>query len=231
MKAVIGSFARWAIDQQQGGLKRNPVYDIKVRNEDEASVRLLDADQRAILRLLVEREGSLRGAAIFALGYWAGCRVSDISWLRLAECHIGPKVGWLTVGYKGGKKRDIDLMNEARRPLHYYLRSAQRHAGSPYIFTSQRAERLTEAGIHHWFRQLKGLATNSEWPFIASLTFHDLRHDFAHRAREAGWQLEDIAYYLGRSTGQGIPSLQTTARYVQVNRQTVKAKLYLLKGE
>src|SRR5437762_9050104 len=27
--------------------------------------------------------------------------------------HVGPKVGWLHVGYKGGKWRDIDLMNDA----------------------------------------------------------------------------------------------------------------------
>jgi len=28
------------------------------------------------------------------------------------------------------------------------------------------------------------------------LTFHDLRHDFASRAREAGWSLEEVARYL-----------------------------------
>jgi hypothetical protein len=32
--------------------------------------------------------------------------------------------------------------------------------------------------------------------FIADLTFHDVRHNFAHRAREAGWSLEDVVYYL-----------------------------------
>ena len=29
---------------------------------------------------------------------------------------------------------------------------------SPFVFTSQRAARLTEAGIHHWFRRLKAQA-------------------------------------------------------------------------
>jgi hypothetical protein len=36
----------------------------------------------------------------------------------MAHTHIGPKVRWLHVGYKGGKWRDIDLMNEARKPLY-----------------------------------------------------------------------------------------------------------------
>jgi integrase len=64
-----------------------------------------------------EKDGDLRGKAIFALGYWAGCRVSDIAHLRMEHAHIGPKIGWLHVGHKGGKFRDIDLLNEARRPL------------------------------------------------------------------------------------------------------------------
>jgi len=40
-------------------------------------------------------------------------------------------------------------------------------------------------GIHHWFRSLKVQANNEEWGLIHDVTFHDLRHDFAHRARAA----------------------------------------------
>jgi hypothetical protein len=59
--------------------------------------------QRYLLRSRVEQEEGRRRAAIFGLGYWAGCRVSDVSWLRMAHTHVGSKVGWLHVGYKGGK--------------------------------------------------------------------------------------------------------------------------------
>jgi integrase len=44
---------------------------------------------------------------------------------------------------------------------------------------------------------------------------HDLRHDFAHRARQVGWTLEEIAYYLGHGTVKGTPAIQTTVRYTQ----------------
>jgi hypothetical protein len=30
-------------------------------------------------------------------------------------------------------------------------------------------------------------------------------HDFAHRTREAGWTLEEVAYYLGHVTMKGTP--------------------------
>jgi len=58
-----------------------------------------------------------------------------------------------------------------------------------------------------------------EWEKIADLTFHNLRHDFAHRAREAGWTLEEIAYYLGHITKKGTLAVQTTVRYTQVSRE------------
>jgi site-specific recombinase XerD len=156
--------------------------------------------------------------------------VSDVSWLQMDYADIRPRSGSLTVGHKGGKMRQIDLCPQARRPLDEYIQRGGRDPASPYVFTSQRAERLTEAGIHHWFRNLKAQATRRSWDFIHNVTFHDLRHDFAHRAREAGWTLEEIAYYLGHITRKGTPALQTTVRYTQASRQQIKDKLKLLGG-
>jgi len=98
------------------------------------------------------------------------------------------------------------------------------------VFTSQREERLSEAGIHHWFRTLKAQATKDQWELIQDVTFHDLRHDFAHRARDAGWSIEEVAYYLGHVTKKGTPAIQTTARYTQVSREQVRGKLERLRG-
>jgi len=202
--------------------------------------RELSGDQRYVIRDLVEREADLRGKAVFALGYWAGCRVSDVSWLLLDALHASLKAGWMTVGHKGGKERTIDLVNEARGPLYDYLQQGERKA-SAYVFTSQRAKkrvsaeevdgwRWTEDGIHQWWQQLKAKARLAEARFINDIDFHDLRHDFAHRARAAGWSLEEVAYYLGHITKSGMPAIQTTVRYTQVSREHVKEKLKLLRG-
>jgi len=228
VKSTISSFARWLMEEK-GLLLRNPTRGVDLPSQQVLAPRQLSEDQRYILRSLVEQEEGRRGAAIFALGYWAGCRVSDVSWLQMAHAHVGPKVGWLHVGYKGGKWRDIDLMNEARKPLYEYLK-ASGDGDRIYVFTSQRSERLTEEGIHHWFRTLKAGATKGQWELIHDLTFHDLRHDFAHRAREAGWTLEEVAYYLGHITKKGTPAIQTTVRYTQVSREQVKEKLKYVKG-
>jgi hypothetical protein len=47
---------------------------------------------------------------------------------------------------------------------------------------------------------------------------------------EAGWTLEEVAYYLGHVTKKGTPAIQTTARYTQVSREQVKEKLRQIKG-
>ena len=140
----------------------------------------------------------------------------------------------MTVGHKGGKERTIDLVNEVRSPLYEYLHQGERK-GSAYVFTSQRVKkrvsaeeidgwRWTEDGIHQWWQQLKARARLSEARFINNIDFN-LRHDFAHRARAAGWSLEEVAYYLGHITKSGMPAIQTTIRYTQVSREHVKEKL------
>src|SRR5207302_963161 len=229
VKSVIKHFCQWLIDEKEA-LKRNPTSGIEIKAQQQLAPRVLEPDQRFILCNLVEKADDLRGKALFALGYWAGCRVSDVAHLLMEHTHVGPKIGWLHVGHKGEKFRDIDLLNEARRPLYDYIQHGGREKESPYVFTSQRSLHLTEDGIHHWFRTLKQQANKEEWELINTLSFHDLRHDFAHRAREAGWTLEEVAYYLGHITMKGAPAIQTTARYTQVSRAQVKEKLKLMKG-
>ena len=229
VKSVIKHFCQWLIDEKEA-LKRNPTSGIEIKAQQMLAPRVLSPDQRFVLRNLVEKADDVRGKALFALGYWAGCRVSDAAYLLMEHTHVGPKIGWLHVGHKGEKFRDIDLLNEARRPLYDYLQHGGRDPESIYVFTSQRSPHLTEDGIHHWFRTLKRQANKEEWDLICDLSFHDLRHDFAHRAREAGWSLEEVAYYLGHVTMKGTPAIQTTVRYTQVSRAQVKEKLSLMKG-
>mgnify|MGYP001083686764 CR=1 FL=1 len=229
VKSAASAFAEWLIDEKDL-LDRNPTRRIAIEAAPLMAPRMLNDDQRYVLKSLVERAGDPRGLALFALGYHAGCRVSDVSHLKLADVHLSPRSGWIRVGYKGNKVREIDLSKPARNGLRAYLRAKLRREDSAYVFTSQRSDRLSEAGIHHWLRTLKANAKKSEWDLIHDVSFHDLRHDFAHRARAAGWTLEEIAFYLGHTTKRGAPALQTTIRYTQASREQVKQKLKLIEG-
>lgn len=202
VKSTISHFARFLIEEKEL-LQRNPTRGIDLPPVTQPAPQLLSREQRTLLRSLVEQEGDLRGAALFALVYWAGCRVSDLSWLCMEDAHVGPTKGWLQVGYKEGVRRTIDLLNKACKPLFAYLQ-ATREIERAYVFISQRSERLTEEAIHYWFRTLKSQAAEDQREVIADLTLHDLRCDFAHRARETGgWSPEEVMSYLGLGCRQG----------------------------
>lgn len=231
VKSVITHFCQWLVDERNM-LAKNPARGVKLAQppaSDLSAPCALSPQVRVIFHTLIKQD-DLRGQALFALGYWAGCRVVDLTHLLMEHTHVGGRSGWLHLGEPSSKVRDIDLVNEARRPLHAYLQKRARDESSPYVFTSQRSARLSEAGFHHWFRSLKAQATSLEQAVIADISFHDLRDDFASRAISAGWTLEEIAYYLGHITGSGTPAIQTTLRYTQITRAQVKEKLKALKG-
>src|SRR5690606_38316949 len=102
VKTVIGNFADWLIETY-APQQKNPTRGIYRPDQAIFAPRELSDDQRYILKGLVERDGKQRTAALFALGYWAGCRVSDTAWLKLENMTVGPKIGMIKVGYKGRK--------------------------------------------------------------------------------------------------------------------------------
>ncbi|HLG65343.1 MAG TPA: tyrosine-type recombinase/integrase [Ktedonosporobacter sp.] len=235
-KSILSSFAEWLIDERL--LTRNPTRGIEFPAQQLLAPRELVPDQRYILKELVEAE-DLRGQAIFALGYYTGCRASDVCWFRLDQVHhLTKKEGSITVGYKRGQLRTLDLAQNARKPLRTYLEKERSgiQTTCPFLFLSQREHpattrlndhprRLTEGGLHAWWRTVKERATRKQWEQIADITFHDLRHDFGHRLRAAGFSLEEVAVMLGHVTRKGTPAVATTARYTQPNREHIKHKL------
>src|SRR6266487_4953059 len=76
VKSTISNFANFLIEEK-GLLRRNPTRGIELPPLPLAAPRLFSAEQRSILHALVKQADDPRGAALFALGYWAGCRVSE----------------------------------------------------------------------------------------------------------------------------------------------------------
>ncbi len=239
----IRRFCHWAMGE--GLLTRNPTSHIEPPVVVATAPRELSDSQRLVLKNRVEATQSSRTAAIFALGYWAGLRVSEVAHLRFGQCQINQRIGSIAiVDSKGGKTRTLDLHNMARRVLFEYIDETSmneqgRDPESEYLFTSQRAawlrrqgkpDHLSARGIDHLWSKLKRQATVEEYELIHDIRFHDLRHDFAHRARQAGWTLEEIAVYLGHQTKDGIPAIATTVRYTLPTRQQIKKQLQHLSG-
>jgi len=229
----------------EGYLRRNPARLMERPTVVAMAPTELSEKQRFVLKQIVEQHTTRRFAAIFALGYWTGLRISEIATLRIDQCQINQRAGSITLlDAKGGKTRTLDLHNMARRALYEYLfpehpQDRERDEESAYVFTSQRAawlrqqgqpDHLSERGIEHLWMQVKHKGNHEEWERIASVTFHDLRHDFAHRVRAAGWSLEEIAVYLGHQTKDGAHPIATTVRYTLPSRQQLKERIQELPG-
>src|SRR5881227_2904058 len=137
VKSTISNFAQFLIEEKEL-LQRNPTRGIDLPPLPLPIPQELSAQQRSILHVLVKQANDPQGTALFALGYWAGCRVSEVSWLEMAQTNVGPGVGWLHVGHDGYKGRNIDLLHEARQPLYAYLQ-ARRDTERTYVFSSQRS--------------------------------------------------------------------------------------------
>ena len=90
IKSAVSNFARWLIEEK--ALLNRKSSSRRLHPPATGSrPRELTPAQRFILRELVEKADDIRGEALFALGYWAGCRVSDVSWLRLEMPTLAPR--------------------------------------------------------------------------------------------------------------------------------------------
>src|SRR5436309_15029657 len=87
VKSILSSFCQWLIDEH-GLLKSNPTRGLEVPSPQVLALRMLSDEQRSILQTLVAQAEDLRGEALFALGYWAGCRVSEVAHLLREHTHV-----------------------------------------------------------------------------------------------------------------------------------------------
>src|SRR5207248_5323743 len=96
-KALSGlrRFCRWAMDK--GYLRRNPAQLMERPTVVALAPTELSEKQRFVLKQLVEQHTSRRFAAIFALSYWAGLRISEIAILRLDQCQINQRAGSINI--------------------------------------------------------------------------------------------------------------------------------------
>jgi hypothetical protein len=66
VKSVIKHFCQWLIDEKEA-LKRNPASSIEIKAQQQLAPRVLEPDQRFVLRNLIEKEDNLRGQALFGV--------------------------------------------------------------------------------------------------------------------------------------------------------------------
>ncbi len=152
-----------------------------------------------------------RDAAVLALLYGAGLRISEALSIRRAQAPVG-NVDSLTILGKGGKTRAVPVIVPVRKTVETYLELCPfaLPADGP-LFVGARRGPLSPRIIQLTVERLRGALGLPD-----SATPHALRHSFATHLLGRGGDLRSIQELLGHA------SLSTTQIYTSID----KARLF-----
>lgn len=157
-----------------------------------------------------------RDRAILELLYATGCRVSEISHLRLRDLRL--EEGFCLCHGKGDKQRIVPLGRRAREAVLKYLETdrprlaARRERPVDYLLLSPRGNRLRRERIWELFKKYCARIGVSD-----ELSPHTMRHSFATHLLAGGADLRQVQELLGHA------SIATTQIYTHVDHTRLKA--------
>lgn len=145
-----------------------------------------------------------RDAAILALGYGAGLRVSEITSLDIEDYNL--QTGALLVAGNGARERFVYASNGSKDALEAWLAAHGLTGGPMFCPISKggdptRAKRITRAGINLMLKRRAAQAGVKEF------SPHDLRRTFIGELLARGADLVTVQHLAGHANPQ------TTARY------------------
>src|SRR5690606_11172962 len=130
---------------------------------------LLDAARRA-------GPAPVRDHAIIATLLYTGCRVSELTALRVRDVNFTTET--IRIFGKGAKERLVPLHPELAVILRNYLRVRQVPPGSPEperLFRNQRGGPMTRHGVHYLIKRIAKAVPGD----LPGLSAHKLRHTMA----------------------------------------------------
>lgn len=148
----------------------------------------------------------LRNAAIIALLYASGIRVSEL--VNLDRTFIRDGMESFTVMGKGGKTRLCFIDERAKFYIREYLNT--RKDNNPALFIGRFGDRFTKNSVEIMFTQTNKMANMDVHP-------HMLRHSFATNMLRNNTNLLYVSKFLGHS------SVQTTEMYTHIVDEDLRA--------
>jgi integrase/recombinase XerC len=153
-----------------------------------------------------------RNAAVLALLYGSGLRISEALGLRRGEAPRRPNDA-LRVRGKGGKERIVPVLPVVAAAIASYLKLCPYSPGPDGpLFLGARGERLNPRMIQRAMERLRGALG-----LAPTATPHALRHSFATHLLANGGDLRTIQELLGHA------SLSTTQIYTEVDTARLMA--------
>lgn len=218
----LHSFTCWLIDKgilpSQQPLVRPSQDRIKIACGSETSIKVLVEEEiQILLNYVASSDVTLRDRLIVHFLLYTGTRVGELCSTRISDLDL--LTGQLKIIGKGGKYREVPLRPDLVALIQDYLKSERaknKHACSPYLFVSQRAECLNRDTINTILEKV-GEATKLH------LNPHLFRHTFCTRLIAAGVPISTVSKLAGHA------GVDTTARYyINISREEKQAAVNLL---
>ena len=140
-------------------------------------------------------QAPVRDALIIELALGSGLRVSEMANTKIEDLYLkrGQSSIYVKNG-KGGKDRVVDIGSKLKKQILDFL--DYRTTDSPYLFPSERGERMTRSGIQQVFKKWAKKAG-----VAAHYSIHSLRHTYATNLYKAsGYNLRLVQKQLGHSS-------------------------------
>jgi len=185
-----------------------PALDFLSREEVKA---LLDAPDRSTW-------SGRRDAALFAVLYNSGARVSEVAGLRIADVLLD-RASALRLHGKGRKQRIVPLWKSTAKQLRAWFKDIDRSSDAP-VFPNRAGYHLSRSGVEQRLGVALRKASNRCPSLLARpISPHTLRHTTAMHLLQSGVDITVIAMWLGHE------DTATTHHYVEADLAMKEAAL------
>lgn len=199
---------------QEGIIGHDPAKNVSLMRQDEDTVEPLTNEE--LQRLLKAPDKSQwaqwRDYIIMVLIIDSGMRLNEICALEKTEINFAKKYIVLPASKnKNRKSRVLPLSSETIRLLKQLIAESSAIFDSPYVFTTNYGEQLSEKTIQ------KAFTKHAEKAKIGrSVSPHVLRHNFATMSAESGMSIFHLQKILGHA------EIATTRKYVQLSEESIQ---------
>lgn len=201
-RVIMSAFFSWLVNNDY--IQKNPCANIRAIKHEKNTRHYLTAVQMESLREVCE---TLRDKAMIEFAYATGCRVEEMTRVKLSDINFETKEVEL---FGKGKKHRISYLNaRALVAIQSYLKTRQ--GDSEYLFCSYRKpyDGLKTRNIEQIFKDLGNKAGFHVTP-------HLIRHTTATDAIDHGMPVEQVQKLLGHE------SISTTLIYAETKQDNVR---------
>ena len=208
VRGCIATFFKWVA--AEGYIPMDPASNLKAIKYEIKPRQALDQIELEYIRRACR---TLRETAIIEMLYSTGCRVSELSRIKLND--INWHSGEVQLLGKGNKYRVSYINAKAEVAVREYLRT--RADDSIYLFCNERGGKRGQPMQKDNIEKLvRGISHRCE-VIAKEITPHTMRHTMATQAVRSGMPVQDIQKLLGHA------SVATTMIYAKTSVEAVAA--------